>query len=89
MKIAKLKFQISDYTGTKESAIGVWQEDHSKNQENLFSPSDVEEDVNNTLHLLEKNGNDIIDVRTDFVTVHKHSNGGCDTVFEYVTILYK
>jgi hypothetical protein len=89
MKIAKLEFQISDYTGTKSSGIGAWEKDRDKYQDNLCDSSDVEEDVNNTLHLLEKNGSEIIDVRTDFVTVQTHNNGGCDTVFEYVTILYK
>lgn len=89
MKIAKLRFQISDYTGVKDAAIGVWEEDHEENKEKLYGPSDVVGDVNKALDMLEKMGHEIIDVRTDFVTVHSHNNGGCATVFEHVTILYK
>lgn len=87
MKIAHLKFQISNYTGMKDNGLGAWTE--REHEDTLYDSSDVEEDVNNTLHLLEKKGHEIIDVRTDFVTVHGHNNGGCNTVFEYVTILYK
>ena len=89
MQIAKLEFQISNFTGTKSSGMGAWEKDRTTHQDTLYDSSDVEEDVNNTLHLLEKNGSEIIDVRTDFVVIQKHNNGGCDTVFEYVTILYK
>jgi hypothetical protein len=87
MKIIKLEFQISNYTGTKRSRFGAWAK--SEHEDELCDSSDVEEDVNNTLHLLEKKGHEIIDVRTDFVTVHSHNNGGCNTVFEHVTVLYK
>lgn len=87
MKIIKLEFQISNFTGIKKSRLGAWAK--SEHEDELCDSSDVEEDVNNTLHLLEKSGNKVIDVRTDFVTVQRHNNGGCDTVFEHVTILYK
>ena len=89
MKIVKLEFQISNAAGTRNIGMGAWEKDHDTDKDNLYASSDVEEDVNNTLHLLEKSGSKIIDVRTDFVTIQRHNNGGCDTVFEYVTILYK
>lgn len=89
MKIVKLEFQISNDIGTKNVGIGAWKKDYGEDKDNLYNSSDIEKDINNTLHLLEKNGSEIIDVRTDFVTIHEHNNGGCNTVFEYVTILYK
>jgi len=89
MKIAHLKFQISNYTGVKERGLGAWAKDHDECGKELYSTDDVEECVNDTLHLIEKEGHEIVDVRTDFVTVAGHNNGGCNTILEYVTILYK
>ena len=89
MKITQLKFQISNYTGVKEHGLGAWAKDHDKCENELYSADDVEECVNDTLHLIEKEGREIVDVRTDFVTVAGHNNGGCNTILEYVTILYK
>ena len=89
MKITQLKFQISNYTGVKEHGLGAWAKDHDECGKELYSADDVEECVNDTLHLIEKEGREIVDVRTDFVTIAGHNNGGCNTVLEYVTILYK
>lgn len=89
MKIIKHQFLISDYTGPKDKAYGGWAADHGKTKNDLCNATDVEKSVNKTLNLLKKEGHEVVDVRTDFVTVHNHSNGGCNTVIEFVTILYK
>ena len=89
MKMLQFQFQITNPYGTKDVPMGAWKEKHDEHCEKLCSTDDVRRKVNAAVEDIEDNGNEIVDIRTDFVTVDVHNNGGCNTVFEYVTILYR
>ena len=89
MKMLQLQFQITNPYGTKDIPMGAWKEEHDARCEELCSTDDVGRKVNAAINGLEDKGFEIIDIRTDFATVDNHNNGGCNTIFEYVTILYR
>ena len=89
MKMLQLSFKITNAYGTKDLALGAWDDKHDDNCEDLCSTDDVGRKVNAAVKRLESKGAEIADIRTDFATVDNHNNGGCNTIFEYVTILYR
>ena len=89
MKMLQLTFKITNAYGTKDIPLGAWKEKHDDNCKDLYLADDVARAVNAAVKRLEGKGAEIADIRTDFVTVDNHNNGGCNTIFEYVTILYR
>ena len=89
MKIATYEFRVSNGYGTKDVPCGAWSEKHNEHNDGLYSADDIDREINKAIALLEKHDCEIVDVRTNFVTIQHHNNGGCDFVMAYVTILYK
>jgi len=84
-KIKTFEFQITDYTGTKNTPMGSWTEDFNrKNKPRLYSQKEIENKINNFMQNVA-----VINVNIQFVTIDHHNNGGIDTVMEYVTIVYQ
>ena len=87
MKMLQLDFPVSNSYGTKGIALGAWHEKHEDHSDELVSPEDISNCVNREIECLGEV--EIVDIKTDFVVVSGHNNGGANTVMEYVTILYK
>jgi len=87
MKMLQLDFPVSNSYGTKDIALGAWKEKHEKNRYELASSEEISNYINQEIERLGEV--EIVDIRTDFVVVSGHNNGGANTVMEYVTVLYK
>lgn len=91
MKIINYEFLISDAFGTKYNLIGAWAEDaeHDRKADGtkIYSQDEIEREIN--VALAENSDHEVLEIKTNFVTVHRHNNAGCDTIYEYVTIVLK
>lgn len=76
MKFFQLEFRISNGYGTKDISNEVCSSDDVLNAVNA-AIDELGTDV------------EIVDIRTNFVCIAHHNNGGCDSIMEYVTILYR
>ena len=84
-KIKTFEFQITDYTGTKNTPMGAWPESFNReNKPRLYSQKEIENKINRFMQNVE-----VVNVNIQFVTIDRHNNGGIDTVVEYVTVVYQ
>ena len=86
MKVTNLEFRICDTFGMKDTPDGCWGKDVHERTIPLCSQKDVEKKIN---AVLEKLGDTVIDIKTNFKTIYRHNNAGCDTIYEFVTIISK
>lgn len=93
MKALQLEFQISNGYGTKTMPAGSWGDGADAGErDHLYSAADVTRAINEAIDKLlngRLDATEIVDVKTDFATIQRHNNSGCDLVMEYVTILYR
>lgn len=92
MRIKTFEFRVSFAGGTEQSHIRGERDyaDYYKGVNNgdehrrLYTEREIDRTVNEFLE-----SHDIIDIKVNSETVHRHNNAGCDSIIRVYTVLYK
>lgn len=94
MKIKTFQFPLSNYQGNF-TAPHFWNNPLRKNLDDycheafdgkIYTEQQIDETINEWL----KDSNaDVIDIRINHYTIHRHNNAGADSIIAVYTILYK
>lgn len=95
VKIKTFEFMIHTWAGSamchrkeksREIAVAKYFTDHCKKSdpENLWSPAEIDSKINSFI-----SDKDIVDIKVENYTAHRHNNAGDDTIIAKYTIIYK
>lgn len=94
MKIKTFQFRMSNYQGNFTSPHFL-NELPIKNFDEYCHKSfdgkvDTEQQIDDTINGWVKDSNaDVVDIRINHYTIHRHNNAGADSIIAVYTILYK
>lgn len=91
VRIKTFEFRVSFMGGTEQTHI-LRPEDYASYHKcvergdggKLFSEAEIDKTINDFME-----NREVIDIKINSETVHRHNNAGCDSIVRIYTILYK
>lgn len=90
MKIKTFSFLISNYVGNENFVNGLDENDMNfrkpryKQMNFVYTQDEIDSTINRFCESVE-----VVDVKVNTYTIHRHNNSRCDSVIANYTILYK
>ena len=85
MKVTNLEFKICDCWGTNDWLVGKFNDEKlPENRAKMATQKEVEKKINK---VLESIGDNLVDIKINFVQLKQHNNAGANSIMEYVTII--